>query len=187
MKGIAITIYKRQILTDVLAQTNQIGKMYEDDPTTSKLAGEIKSPDSDEMKPIVARSITEAVSIVKSLCQRYLRQGRDADDNRLERIVNAGTTTGTDNWQTDASTGKDAQGGVTLSLTMPDAFNYGVVETLKSYIHRLCVDHVMQDILINAIPDKAKVYIDKEEADKQNIISLLSSRLDFTLRKPSWS
>lgn len=93
MIDITITLHKQQIVNDVAAECNLLGRTMEvsgkDGESSSliELAGFIKSPDDDETKPIVARSMTEGWDQVKESCQRFIKYGRNIDDNRLEAIV----------------------------------------------------------------------------------------------------
>lgn len=93
---IEIVLSKQNIVNDVAAELNLIGRTMEitgkqGEGNTSnnlaELAGFIRTPDDNETKPIVARSMTEAWDTVKETCQRFLNYGRLHDDNRLESIT----------------------------------------------------------------------------------------------------
>ena len=92
MAEIQILLKKRNIVNDVSAECNLLGRTMEI-PTDSdrnplmELAGYIKSVDDEETKPVVARAVTEGYDIVKECCQRYLVFGREYDDNRLESLT----------------------------------------------------------------------------------------------------
>lgn len=83
---IEITIRRKEILNDVLANCNMIGRTLRKNPETEETAGEIMTPDDVYTKPIVARALTKAFGEVKRICQQYLMYGRFSDDNRLEKI-----------------------------------------------------------------------------------------------------
>lgn len=92
---IKITLFKRNIINDVAAECNLIGRTLETAGNADaegkfsalkELAGYIKSPSDNETKPVVARAMTEGFNAVKEACQRFLVMGRDTDDNRLEAL-----------------------------------------------------------------------------------------------------
>lgn len=83
---ISIYLNRKEIVNDVIAKSNIIGRSLVKDPQTEELAGEIMTPDSEETKPLIARALTEAFGEVKRICQKYLIYGRLTDDNRLEKI-----------------------------------------------------------------------------------------------------
>lgn len=91
-----IKLSKQNIVNDVAAELNLYGRTLEltaagKDQTADnlrELANYIRTPDDNETKPIVARSMQEAWNTVKESCQRYLVVGRIDDDNRMEAITN---------------------------------------------------------------------------------------------------
>ena len=83
---VLISLLKKQIVNDVAAECNIIGRTLQRNPETEEQGSEIMTPDDELTKPIVARAMTEGFGEVKRVCQRYLLMGRDTDDNRLERI-----------------------------------------------------------------------------------------------------
>lgn len=87
---INIEFFKKQIVNDIGIQCNLVGKNLQSTAIqgmdTDTIAAGIMSPDDEEVKPVVARSMTEAWDEVKKVCQRYLVYGRENDDNRLEKI-----------------------------------------------------------------------------------------------------
>lgn len=83
---IKINLNRKEITDDILAKSNLLARQMARNPETEELAGDIMTPDDITVKPIVARSLTEAFSQVKKKCQQYLVFGRFTDDNRLEKI-----------------------------------------------------------------------------------------------------
>lgn len=83
---IDITLRRKEILNDVLANCSMIGRTLRKNPETEETAGEIMTPDDVYTKPIVARALTSAFGEVKRVCQYYLMYGRYTDDNRLDKI-----------------------------------------------------------------------------------------------------
>jgi hypothetical protein len=209
------------------------------------------TPDDDEVKPIVARAMTEAFGEVKRKCQRYLLFGRDADDNRLERINEMENVT---DKLTPSSTGTlsaynmvasqpyilrisstqevkvldgtnviatvngtkeleytpiaatvlkvvgDSTSSVTikyfwgdfgfydLCLSLPESFNVGMTETLKSNAHRAIVDYVMRSVLFNQLPDKSDAYLARFTSDLDSLGDTLDARISsFVRRTADWS
>lgn len=86
---IRINIKKKEIVDDILAKSNLLARQMSRNPQTEELAGDIMTPDDEQVKPIVARALTEAFGEVKRKCQQYLIFGRYYDDNRLEKIDEA--------------------------------------------------------------------------------------------------
>lgn len=88
MKGktIKIELKKRQILNDVSAECNLLGRTLGRAKEMEELAADIMTPAETATKPIVARAMTEGFGMVKSVCQSYLTMGRNSDDNRLEKV-----------------------------------------------------------------------------------------------------
>lgn len=124
MKSIDIELKKSQILNDVVARMNVLGRTLEQDENLRTLAGYIASPDDNETKPIVARALTEGFDRVKNVCQRFLVYGRTTDDNRLERL-NESETVLEENFN-DPS-GKDKT--VTTTLTKGTVYKITVTNT----------------------------------------------------------
>ena len=88
---IKINLSRKEITDDILAKSNVLARQMARNPETEELAGDIMTPDDILVKPIVARSLTEAFGEVKKKCQKYLVFGRFTDDNRLEKIDEANT------------------------------------------------------------------------------------------------
>lgn len=167
---ITIIFYKKEIAADIATICNQVAKPYEEDEKLAYIAGEIKTPDSQDIKPIVARAITEGFARVKALASRYLTHGRTTDDNQLEAILN-----------------KDGTGQLTLHLNMPQGFNAGITETIKSDMHRYIVDYAVYMILRDLLPDRAAQHLQLAEAIKQGITPLLNRRTHAPNRRPDWT
>lgn len=180
MITLTINLYKTQIVQDVLILCNNIGNQYEDDLKTARLSAEIKEPDSDELKPIVARSLTEAYGKIKAKCRRYLMYGRETDDNKIEKIDDSY------DYEEDSET-IHVPDGYELKLSMPDSFNRGVTESIKSVMHRYSVDYVMFHLMKNNVPERAKFYGEVAAAELDELSGLLSSRVSGIRRKPSWT
>lgn len=240
---INILLKRKEIVNDVLSNCNVIGRALRKNPETEETAGEIMTPDDEVTKPIVARSLTEAFGIVKSICQAYLIYGRYEDDNRLEKIDESNTyeenvkstnaitdckyrmLTGipytitiisdadikvmddegtilargsnlrfaytpvrTDEYiklqSTEISDVKVSYlwgdfGQYKLLLRMPERFNPGVTETIKSFAHKLMVDYVMGQVLKDQYPEKAKQYYQDYAADMEGLRKSLIPRLAY--------
>jgi hypothetical protein len=250
-RPITIKLHKKQIADDVTVECNMIGAQLQQSKETQESGARIMTPDDDEIKPIVARAMTEGFGEVKRQCQKYLVTGRENDDNRREKINEMSTTTDTlkasssgtqstlnlvagttytirvsssaqvklMNGSTEVATVNgmkefeytpsaaatltvvgDATTDVTikymwgdfgyyeLRLALPESFNVGVTETLKSYAHRTIVDYVMSSVLFNQYPDRAKQYGDKVQEDMGKLADVLNSRVtNFTRRSADWT
>ena len=90
---ITINLNRKEITDDILAKSNLLARQMARNPETEELAGDIMTPDDKQVKPIVARALTEAFGEVKRKCQQYLVFGRYTDDNRLEKIDETNTYT----------------------------------------------------------------------------------------------
>lgn len=78
-------------------------------------------------------------------------------------------------------------GTLELELTMPSSYNLGMTETAKSCAHRMIVDHVMQSLLLNQWPDKAKVYKDRFDVDAEGLRNAMQARTRFNRSASDWS
>lgn len=250
-REIQIKLLKKQIADDITVESNMIGAILQQSKETQESGARIMTPDDDEIKPVVARAMTEGFGEVKRHCQKYLVLGRDTDDNRLEKINEMSTsinsvkpsTSGTqDTFNMTANTPyilritssatvtiKDGTSTVAtvngmkevdytpssatqltvvgspsttvtikymwgdfgyyeLRLSLPESFNVGVTETLKSYAHRLIVDYVMRAVLFNQFPERAQLYGQKVDADVEKLSDVLNARIsNFTRRSADWS
>lgn len=172
---ITITFHKKQIISDVLVQCNLMGRALQKTPGSEELASEVMTPDSADSKPVVARALVEAWNEVKKICQRYLTDGRSADDNRLERI----------SWK-DVE-GKEDFGSFVLNLNMPAHFNAGMTESVKSDAHRMIVDYTIRAFLLDKWPEKSAEYERRFVVDAESLRSDLRSRFPFVRCAEDWA
>jgi hypothetical protein len=250
-REITIKLLKKQIADDITVECNLLGSLLQQTAETRKNGARIMTPDDDEVKPIVARAMTEAFGEVKRQCQRYLILGRDSDDNRLERIneMDAITDkikpsdTGTQSSYnmeagkkyllriTSSAEVKILDGTVVIAtvnglkeleytpasstilkvvgdsttsckikylygefgyyelrLDMPEAFNVGLTETVKSNAHRSIVDYIMYKVLFNQLPEKAEEYRKRFDDSQDRLSDSLDARVDnFSRRSADWS
>ena len=171
-RQITITIEIKQTVHDLLVECNLIGKNVVD-AANYELQADIKSPDDPETRSIICRAHTEAFGEVKKACRRYLTKGRTDDDNKLEKLCDASTSSGvtTVTWYE-----------VELVMKIPN-FDIAVTDALKSHIHKYIVDHVMWRFLQNQADDKCAEYKKlADEEDMPNIIQDLACRDRFTRR-----
>lgn len=169
-QNITIIFYKKEIAADIAVICNQVAKLYEEDEKMAYIAGEIKTPDAEDIKPIVARAITEGFGRIKATASRYLTHGRTTDDNQLEAILN-----------------QDGSGQLTLHLAMPQGFNAGITETIKSDMHRYIVDYAVYMILRDLLPERAMQHLELAETIRKGITPLLNRRTHAVGRRPNWT
>lgn len=209
-KLITLNLGMEQVCNDVLARCYVVSQGMVDE-AQKDIRANIESPDSDETRSIINRSVTEAIGNIKLAAQRYLTTGRVEDNNNLERLVKGirkyaytdnedGTWTevvttiidGEENETTATvnKAGKDREETiyetVTLKLEIPN-WNVAVTDALKSHCHRYIVDYVMSQFLMDQFADKAGTYGESATADYNNIKSDLLSRDNYTLRRPSFT
>lgn len=242
---IRIVLGKKEITDDILAKSNLLARQMARNPDTQELAGDIMTPDDEQVKPIVARGLTEAFGEVKRKCQQYLVFGRFTDDNRLEKIDETNSYTeniivsplteqskyilltgieyriivnskgpdvkvmndesnvlgrGNDivltytpvrmnEYLTFYSTEKTEVsikylwgdfGSYELELDMPNRFNIGMTETIKSNAHKMMVDYVMYYILKDQYAEKAQEYAKDYAADGEALRLALVSRSNYS-------
>ena len=192
IKHIELQFSLEQVANDILTRCNLISKSIRDD-AMADIKADILTPDSPETRSIINRAITEAFGNVKNQCKNYLRTGRTADNNMLERMVS------------DVVYARDGQGNVTSEIDhlvyetvrldlYIENYNTSVTDALKSSIHRYVVDYALGSFLEDQYPDKAAYYQNKAEgegnknqkSDKEAIRMNLQARDTFDVRKPSW-
>lgn len=209
-KLITLNFSMEQVCNDILARCYVVSQGMVDE-AQKDIRANIESPDSDETRSIINRSVTEAIANIKLAAQRYQTTGRVEDNNNLERLVKGtrkyaytdnknGTWTevvttiidGEENETTATvnKAGKDREETiyetVTLKLEIPN-WNVAVTDALKSHCHRYIVDYVMSQFLMDQFADKAGTYGESATADYNNIKSDLRSRDNYTLRRPSFT
>lgn len=209
-KLITLNFSMEQVCNDILARCYVVSQGMVDE-AQKDIRANIESPDSDETRSIINRSVTEAIANIKLAAQRYQTTGRVEDNNNLERLVKGirkyaytdnknGTwtevvTTIIDGEENEATAtvnkaGKDREETiyetVTLKLEIPN-WNVAVTDALKSHCHRYIVDYVMSQFLMDQFADKAGTYGESATADYNNIKSDLLSRDNYTLRRPSFT
>lgn len=209
-KLITLNFSMEQVCNDILARCYVVSQGMVDE-AQKDIRANIESPDSDETRSIINRSVTEAIANIKLAAQRYQTTGRVEDNNNLERLVKGirkyaytdnedGTWTevvttiidGEENETTATvnKAGKDREETiyetVTLKLEIPN-WNVAVTDALKSHCHRYIVDYVMSQFLMDQFADKAGTYGESATADYNNIKSDLLSRDNYTLRRPSFT
>lgn len=85
-KKITLTFDLEQVANDILTKCNLISTAIRDE-AMADIRANVMEPDNPELRSIINRSVTEAFGDVKKACQRYLKVGRDTDNNLLERMV----------------------------------------------------------------------------------------------------
>lgn len=189
-KKITLTFDLEQVANDILTKCNLISTSIRDE-ALADIRANVMEPDNPELRSIINRSVTEAFGEVKKACQRYLKVGRDTDNNLLERMVSSITYQRDENDQLTDEIDAITYEEVELELYIPN-FNVSVTDVLKSHIHRYVVDYTLGQFLQDQVPDKAAEYADKADgpenknSDMRKIRNDLTARERFNLRKPSW-
>ena len=181
------------------------------DEAQQEIKASIQSPDAPETRSIINRAVTEAIGNLKVAAQRYLTTGRTEDNNSLERLV-AGikeysyADNGDGTWTEIVTITKDGNQNdetrivyergkeradleyekVNFLLEIPN-WNIAMTDPLKNHMHKYIVDYVMGQFLADQYGDKAAEYEKKASADYTNVMSDLTSRDNYTKRKPSWT
>lgn len=210
IKNISLEFDMGQVCNDVLVKCFVISQSLMDE-AQQEIKASIQSPDAPETRSIINRSVTEAIGNLKVAAQRYLTTGRTEDNNSLERLV-AGikeysySDNGDGTWTEIVTITKDGNQNdetrivyergkeradleyekVNFLLEIPN-WNIAMTDPLKNHMHKYIVDYVMGQFLADQYGDKAAEYEKKASADYTNVMSDLTSRDNYTKRKPSWT
>lgn len=210
IKKISLDFDMGQVCNDVLVKCFVISQSLMDE-AQQEIKASIQSPDAPETRSIINRSVTEAIGNLKVAAQRYLTTGRTEDNNSLERLV-AGikeysyADNGDGTWTEIVTITKDGNQNdetrivyekgkeradleyekVNFLLEIPN-WNIAMTDPLKNHMHKYIVDYVMGQFLADQYGDKAAEYEKKASADYTNVMSDLTSRDNYTKRKPSWT
>lgn len=210
IKKISLEFDMGQVCNDVLVKCFVISQSLMDE-AQQEIKASIQSPDAPETRSIINRAVTEAIGNLKVAAQRYLTTGRTEDNNSLERLV-AGikeysyADNGDGTWTEIVTITKDGNQNdetrivyergkeradleyekVNFLLEIPN-WNIAMTDPLKNHMHKYIVDYVMGQFLADQYGDKAAEYEKKASADYTNVMSDLTSRDNYTKRKPSWT
>ena len=209
-KLITLNFSMEQLCNDILARCYVLSQGLVDD-AQKDIRATIESPDSKETRSIINRAVTEAIGNLKVAAQRYLTTGRTEDNNSLERLV-AGikeysyADNGDGTWTEIVTITKDGNQNdetrivyergkeradleyekVNFLLEIPN-WNIAMTDPLKSHMHKYIVDYVMGQFLADQYGNKAAEYVEKASGDYKNVMTDLTSRDNYTKRKPSWT
>lgn len=210
IKNISLEFDMGQVCNDVLVKCFVISQSLMDE-AQQEIKASIQSPDAPETRSIINRAVTEAIGNLKVAAQRYLTTGRTEDNNSLERLV-AGikeysyADNGDGTWTEIVTITKDGNQNdetrivyergkeradleyekVNFLLEIPN-WNIAITDPLKNHMHKYIVDYVMGQFLADQYGDKAAEYEKKASADYKNVMTDLTSRDNYTKRKPSWT
>ena len=210
IKKISLDFDMGQVCNDVLVKCFVISQNLMDE-AQQEIKASIQSPDAPETRSIINRAVTEAIGNLKVAAQRYLTTGRTEDNNSLERLV-AGikeysyADNGDGTWTEIVTITKDGNQNdetrivyergkeradleyekVNFLLEIPN-WNIAMTDPLKNHMHKYIVDYVMGQFLADQYGDKAAEYEKKASADYKNVMTDLTSRDNYTKRKPSWT
>jgi hypothetical protein len=210
IKKISLDFDMGQVCNDVLVKCFVISQSLMDE-AQQEIKASIQSPDAPETRSIINRAVTEAIGNLKVAAQRYLTTGRTEDNNSLERLV-AGikeysyADNGDGTWTEIVTITKDGNQNdetrivyergkeradleyekVNFLLEIPN-WNIAMTDPLKNHMHKYIVDYVMGQFLADQYGDKAAEYEKKASADYKNVMTDLTSRDNYTKRKPSWT
>lgn len=210
IKNISLEFDMGQVCNDVLVKCFVISQSLMDE-AQQEIKASIQSPDAPETRSIINRAVTEAIGNLKVAAQRYLTTGRTEDNNSLERLV-AGSKVysyadnGDGTWTEIVTITKDGNQNdetrivyergkeradleyekVNFLLQIPN-WNIAMTDPLKNHMHKYIVDYVMGQFLADQYGDKAAEYEKKASADYKNVMTDLTSRDNYTKRKPSWT
>jgi hypothetical protein len=153
MRTITITLKREEIMSDVVSSAHVTGRRLNVAGSEEK-ASDIQTPEEGADKYIVARAMQEGLSAVRKECGRYLSTGRLTDDNELE----------------------DVAGDYTLSLNMPDRWNYGATSRLTSVANAYVRDWCIYSIFEKTNPNEAANYLTKANVSLSEIKPILELR-----------
>lgn len=153
MRTITITLKREEIMGDVVNAAHITGRRLSV-PGAEEKASDIQTPEEGVDKYVVARAMMEGLSAVRKECGRYLNTGRIADNNELEDVL----------------------GDYTLSLDMPDRWNYGATSRLTSLANAYVRDWCIYSIFEKTNPDEAANYLSKANLSLSEIKPILEMR-----------
>lgn len=153
MRTITITLKREEIMSDVVSSAHVTGRRLNVAGSEEK-ASDIQTPEEGADKYIVARAMQEGLSAVRKECGRYLSTGRLTDNNELE----------------------DVAGDYTLSLNMPDRWNYGATSRLTSVANAYVRDWCIYSIFEKTNPNEAANYLTKANVSLSEIKPILELR-----------
>lgn len=153
MKEITITLKREEIMSDVVSTAYVVGRRLNVAGNEEK-ASDIQTPEEGADKYIVARSLTEGLSALRKECGRYLTSGRISHDNTLENV----------------------EGNYTLTLSMPDRWNFGLTSRLTSLSNAYVRDWCIYSIFEKTNPEEAATYLNKANFSLSEIKPILELR-----------
>lgn len=154
MKEVTITLKRSEIVSDVVSTAHIVGRRL-NVPGNEEKAADIQTPEEGVDKYIVARAVAEGLSAVRKECGRYLNKGRLSDDNTLE----------------------DIESDYTLTLNMPERWNFGVTSRLTSVANAYVRDWCVYSIFEKTNPNEAVNYFNKANQSLSEIKPLLELRV----------
>lgn len=154
MKEIAITLKRREIVSDVISSAHVVGRRLSV-PGNEEKAADIQTPEEGADKYIVARALSEGLSAVRKECGRYLSKGRLSDDNTLE----------------------DLDSDYLLELQMPDRWNFGVTSRLTNVANAYVRDWCIYSIFEKTNPNEAANYLNRANLSLSEIKPILELRI----------
>lgn len=153
MRTITITLKREEIMGDVVNTAHITGRRLNVAGSEEK-ASDIQTPEEGVDKYVVARAMMEGLSAVRKECGRYLNSGRLSDDNGLE----------------------DVAGDYTLTLDMPDRWNFGATSRLTSLANAYVRDWCIYNIFEKTNPEEAANYLTKANVSLSEIKPVLELR-----------
>lgn len=153
MKNVTLTLNRGEIMSDIVSAAHIVGRRLSA-PGQEEKASDIQTPEEGPDKYVVARAMAEALANARKECARYLSSGRTEDNNSLEDIT----------------------GDYTLTLSMPERWNFGATTKLTSSIHNHAVSYCIYSIFEKTNPNEAKNYFDKATMELNNIKPILELR-----------
>ncbi len=184
-KNITITFDLMQVCNDILAKCNVISKTIKDE-AMADIKADIATPDGDETRSIINRSITEAWGNIKIAAQRYLLSGRTVDNNNLERLVHQKDDSTVDTGDGEVDLDNYIFEKLKLELLIPN-FNIAVTDGMKSHLHRYLVDYTLAMFLQDLHPDNSAKYSGLADNDMEAFRHDLLARDTFLNRRPSFT
>lgn len=161
MKTITITLYKSEIIYDVKNKTFLTGKSRENGNNYEQVAN-MQANDEDDNENQLLRSIGNAFDTLKAKLSSY--------------VSGTGTTA--------SNILLTAEGNLEISLEMPDNFNQGVIDSVKSAIDKYIVNSVLFDWFTITKPDEAQTYFELAKNNVEELRESLNKRIRPTRTAP---
>ncbi len=157
-KTLTVTLQVKELVYDIQNKTYLTGQTRESEGTkTYEAASNMQASDDEENSYQIRRSLSNAVSSLKSLLGEYLSEDRSTSDNLINKEIDTG-------------------GELTLAFELPGNYNNSSADALGSGIHAYLVNMALGDWFAITDKDDAQTYIANSAVSLENVRRALYKR-----------